>query len=292
MAWNGVPAGSALPWPYPLPGRRGRAGDQAVPRAAFRPGGTGGRPPAAGLDEGAGATGWERAGTPAADGSSWAEPAFLARLRAGDEQALHALAAEWGPRLYRYGLRLGADAEQAQDLTQEALVRVLRAVRAGRGPERIAPWLYRIMTNLVRDEARSSYRQRVDLAPAVEEGAGRWLAGGSGTLAADPAEVVAGRSEARQRREALHQALRALPPALREVVVLRILEERPVAEVAAILEVPEGTVKSRLHRALKALRQALAHVPALADGRTGGRAGVAVTGEIAGDKGVTGLGGA
>lgn len=189
--------------------------------------------------------------------ASPAQGSFQARLRAGEAGALHDLAVEWGPRLYRYAVRLGADGELARDLTQEALVRVVRAVREGRGPDHLGPWLYRIMTNLVRDEARSAYRQRVELAETPEDGAAPWWNARPGSLGADPADLVTGRYETRDRSRRLRAALDALAPPLREVVVLRVLEQRPVPAVAAILGVAEGTVKSRLHRALKALRRAL-----------------------------------
>lgn len=191
------------------------------------------------------------------------DPSWEAGLRAGDPAALQRLAEHWAPRLYRYARRLGADPEAAQDLVQDTLVRALGSFRAGRIPGRLGPWLYTILTNRLRDEARSAYRQRVALAAAMPEGPPPWHAGSSPDGAAvdgsgcDPAEVVTWRAGRAARVERLRAALGTLPEPWRQVVVLRILEERPVAEVAAILGVAEGTVKSRLHRALKSLRQAL-----------------------------------
>ncbi|GAB6875376.1 hypothetical protein JCM13210_01020 [Thermaerobacter litoralis] len=191
------------------------------------------------------------------------DASWEAGLRAGDPAALQRLAEHWAPRLYRYALRLGADPEAAQDLVQDTLVRALGSFRAGRIPGRLGPWLYTILTNRLRDDARSAYRQRVALAAALPEGPPPWHAGSSPDGAAvdgpgcDPAEVVAWRAGHAARAERLRAALGTLPEPWRQVVVLRILEERPVAEVAAILGVAEGTVKSRLHRALKSLRQAL-----------------------------------
>ncbi|HEY8394506.1 MAG TPA: RNA polymerase sigma factor [Thermaerobacter sp.] len=227
MAWNGPAAGDALPL-----GRRA--------------------PAPAGV-MGAGAAG---------DGNAFAvsrrEATLLTRLRAGDRGAFAELAESWGPRLYRYLVRLGLDPETARDFTQETLVRALQAILRGRVPDRPVPWLYRIATNLVRDDARSAYRQRVGLHATIDDSAGLLIGSdGAAPYAADPADVVTGQSLARDRRAAVRRALAALSPELREVVVLRVFEERPVSDVAAILGVPAGTVKSRLHRALRALRAAL-----------------------------------
>lgn len=247
-----APAGDAAPWPAaaPLappglgPGRHGAA--PAPADSATRPHPHGVHPDAAGQGDGP------------------PEAALLAGLRAGEPAALQRLAEEWAPRLYRYAVRLGADPEGARDLVQEVLVRALRSFRSGRVPHRLGPWLYTILTNLLRDEARSAYRQRVDLAGSALEGPAPWSPAlpapaetAAGTLGADPAEVVARRDEGADQARRLRAALMALPLPWRQVVVLRVLEELPVAEVAAVLGVAEGTVKSRLHRALKALRQAL-----------------------------------
>src|SRR5690606_38061954 len=137
---------------------------------------------------------------------------------AGDRGAFAELAESWGPRLYRYLLRLGLDPETARDFTQETLVRALQAILRGRAPERPVPWLYRIATNLARDDARSAYRQRVGLHATIDDSAGpfMWSDGAAG-YAADPADVVARRSLARDRRAAVRRALLELSPELREV---------------------------------------------------------------------------
>lgn len=227
MAWHGPAAGDALPLGRYGPRSGGAAGNPSVET---------------------GETG----------SVAWCETALVARLRTGDRGAFAELAETWGPRLYRYLMRLGLDPETALDFTQETLVRALQAILGGRAPDRPVPWLYRIATNLARDDARSAYRQRVGLHGTIDDNAGRfiWDDGAAG-CAADPADVVTRQSLDRDRRAAVRRALLELSPELREVVVLRVFEERPVSDVAAILGVPAGTVKSRLHRALRALRAAL-----------------------------------
>ena len=188
-----------------------------------------------------------------------ADASIAQRLRAGDPGVLADLAAAWGPRLYRYFLRMGATRDDAQDLTQEALLRTVRAVRGRRLPDALAPWLYTVAGNLLRDHHRSPYRRRVSLAepdadPAAEAG---------------PEHTLEERTSAVERRAAVSQALRGLPPDLREVVVLRFWEGQPVKSIAGIVGIPEGTVKSRLYRAYRRLESQLATWHAAPEGGEG-----------------------
>ena len=276
MEGNGAVAG--IPWPRPLRSPAASSGRGASPLPAAAPLASPAGAAAHGRPAGAGPATGPRASHGVASEAGAARPdavpgrdepgdpdaGLLAGLRAGEPDALHRLAEEWAPRLYRYAARLGADPESARDLTQEALLRALRSLRSGRVPDRLGPWLYTILTNLVRDEARSAYRQRVDLVAPALDGPAPWstvavepAGAAAGGLGADPADVVARRDAGADQARRLRAALLALPLPWRQVVVLRVLEERPVAEVAALLGVAEGTVKSRLHRALKALRRAL-----------------------------------
>lgn len=184
-------------------------------------------------------------------GSDDGADVLAVRLRAGDPAALAELAERWGPRLYRYLVWLTSDGEIARDLVQETLVRVLKALLGGSGPDRLEPWLFRIATNLARDDYRSAYRQRVTLCEAIdgegEPGSGR-----------NPESVVIERALAAGRQEAVVRAVRSLAPELREVIILRFCEDQPVRAIASIIGIPEGTVKSRLYRAYRALERDLA----------------------------------
>jgi RNA polymerase sigma-70 factor (ECF subfamily) len=173
------------------------------------------------------------------------------RLRAGDPTAPAELAETWGPLLYRYLIRLLADQETARDLTQETLMRACQAMRRGTLPNHLSAWLYRIATNLARDDQRSAYRHRVTLCDTVDGPDGRAGAG-------DPAEIVAETAVAAQRREAVSRAVRGLAPELREVIVLRFAHDLPVKTIAEIAGIPEGTAKSRLFRAYRILERELA----------------------------------
>jgi RNA polymerase sigma-70 factor (ECF subfamily) len=194
---------------------------------------------------------WVAAGrrTQAEDGD---HPADLsARLHGGDLTALGDLAEAWGPRLYSYLVRLTADPELARDLVQDTLVRALKALLGGARPDDLRAWLLRIATNLARDDRKSAYRQRVALYDALDPPEGAAFEPSAERCALDAA-LVAGREKAVQR------ALRTLAPELREVIVLRFGEDLPVRTIAAVVGIPEGTVKSRLYRAYRALEESLA----------------------------------
>ena len=136
-------------------------------------------------------------------------------------------------------------------MTQETLVRALRAFQSGAVPDDLQAWLFRVATNVARDEHKSAYRQRVTLfdSPDVPCGHGAQPSPEQGLL---EAAITADRQRAVQR------ALQSLAPELREVVVLRFCEDLPVKAIAGIVGIPEGTVKSRLYRAYRMLEESLA----------------------------------
>lgn len=179
----------------------------------------------------------------AAPASSQMGDELVAGLSAGDPEALTRLATCWGPRIYRYLAGRLEDRELVRDLTQETLTRAVGAIRRGTRPQDLTPWLFRIATNLLRDEYRSGYRNRVVLGEVPE------LAGGDSTEQAVLAHL---------RREAVRREVMALPPDMQEVLSLRFYEGFSVAEVAGILGIPAGTVKSRLYRAYRRLEAQLA----------------------------------
>ncbi len=145
------------------------------------------------------------------------------------------------PRLQRAAMGLYGDREAAADAAQETLTRAW-AARARFDPRRpLYPWLSTILRNLARD-GRAKRR------PVLGLDADRVLAGDPGPLAA----LARAEGEAR-----LHAALQTVSEAHREILVMRHFEELAYAEIADLLQVPEGTVMSRLYRARKALVAAM-----------------------------------
>ncbi len=161
----------------------------------------------------------------------------------------------YGRRLYSLAYRLAGSRQDAEDLSQEAMVRGYRSLQSFRGEADFYTFLYQILLNLWRNQLRSRRRWRMiplwgsrdpekrDTAPADE------LADPS----AGPHDRLVGRQQARR----LHQALALLDPRLRAVLVLRVSEELEYDEIARTLGIPIGTVRSRLARARSRIRRLL-----------------------------------
>jgi RNA polymerase sigma-70 factor (ECF subfamily) len=160
---------------------------------------------------------------------------------------------EHGARVYRLAYRLTGNQHDAEDLTQEVFVRVFRSL-SQYTPGTFEGWLHRITTNLFLDSVRRKAKIRFQELP---EDAGDRLAGRE----ANPVDVVMD-----QTYEAdIQAALDALPADFRVAVVLCDVEGLTYEEIAEMLDVKLGTVRSRIHRGRAQLRESLAHrVPASA----------------------------
>ncbi|MGC4001084.1 MAG: RNA polymerase sigma factor [Anaeromyxobacter sp.] len=179
----------------------------------------------------------------AAAASTGEERALLERARRGDAAAFGALAARHQDRAYAVALRITRSPAEAAEATQEALVRAWRALPGFRGEASFGTWLQRVVARRALDRAEAlQSRRRREVAPeaALEEPAAPAAEG-------DPLA-------ARQ----VERLLERLTPAQRAAVTLYYLEEQPVEAVAAALGLPANTVKTHLHRARAALRQAWA----------------------------------
>src|SRR6202011_1648388 len=159
----------------------------------------------------------------------------------------HAMAT-YGRQTYNYAYRLTGNEPDARDLTQDAFIRVFRAWRSFQPGTSFLSWIYRIVTNLYRDELRrrkGRYQEEIPEDNAPQE------FGGQRPLAVDPIEdYMAG-----QLGEPLAKALAQLSPEQRQVVVLADIEEYSYQEIADIMGCSIGTVRSRLHRARALLRR-------------------------------------
>jgi len=160
----------------------------------------------------------------------------------GDREALRRLYELHAVALLRFLERVLGDAGLAEDVCQEAFLRIWRKVDLF-DPRRgtFSAWLYRTASNLAFN--RLSLRSSSETTRETFED----------LLQSQPLEPVEGAAED-ERRSLLHRALGRLSARDRAILTLRHLEERPVAEVAEILDIPEGTVKSRVHYALRRLR--------------------------------------
>jgi RNA polymerase sigma-70 factor (ECF subfamily) len=180
---------------------------------------------------------------------------LVAAVRQGDTAALETLLARYQPRLYRFGLRMCGNVEDAGDVAQESLISMARSVRDFRGDSSVSSWLYTIARRFCIKK-----RRRSKFAPAREESLDAPETDAAQQLA-DPRPNPEQTAANRELATALTHAIDALEPSQREVLVLRDIEGLSAPEVAQILGVSVDAVKSRLHRARVAVREQLA--PAL-----------------------------
>jgi RNA polymerase sigma-70 factor (ECF subfamily) len=163
------------------------------------------------------------------------------RAQKGDRDAFDALATAQYDRLYAVGRRILRDGHAAEDAVQEALIRAWRDLRSLRDPERFEAWMHRLLVRACYDQTRRRRPFEVSISPSQ--------AGGSS--AADDIAVV-------WHRDQLERAFLRLPVEQRAVLVLTHYVGMPAGSVAETLGIPVGTVHSRLHRAIHAMRRALA----------------------------------
>ncbi|MFQ3586743.1 MAG: sigma-70 family RNA polymerase sigma factor [Fimbriimonadaceae bacterium] len=167
----------------------------------------------------------------------------LERAKAGDSEALADLVHEHYDAVHRFcALRVGPDL--APDAAQETFLTACRKLRTYRGDGRLTTWLFGIANNHCRNLARKRRMNTLEwLDPAVTDSAAR--------------RTPSPDSEAAIDRELLRSALRSLSAEYRDVVLLKEVEGLTYDEVGAVLGIPAGTVKSRLHHAYRQLRAAL-----------------------------------
>ena len=165
---------------------------------------------------------------------------LVERAQRGDLTAFESIATAAHPRLYGVALGILHEPSTAEDATQQALISIWRHIRRLRDPDKFEGWSYRLLVNACYDEAKKLPR---------------WVPEEKIPAAADPAEVdpYTGVVD----RDQLGRGFARLSVEQRAVIVLRFLHDLTLAQVAEALDVPIGTVASRLDRALKALRAAL-----------------------------------
>jgi len=168
------------------------------------------------------------------------EQELLDRCLAGEDSAWEALLKAYSRKIYNLCYRFTGRMEEAEDVTQEVFIKVfqtLKSYHAAQGS--FGTWLNRVANHLV-DHYRRARKDRVtssleDELPEAEQ-------------QPSPHMEPTGQVESRERREVLQQGLDKLSPDLREAVILRDLHDLDYEEIAQVLSVPQGTVKSRINR--------------------------------------------
>ena len=184
-------------------------------------------------------------GAPVAEPAAGDSAEFVTRLRAGDRRAFEDLVRTQQHRVYGLALRMLGNAAEAQDVAQEVFIRAHRGLAEFRGDAQISTWLYTIASRLCLNRLAGSERR---LARHGEEALAKLADTGPG-----PDQAL----ERGELEEALHRAIADLGEERRVVVVLRDVEGLAYEEIAEILELPVGTVRSRLHRARLDLKEKL-----------------------------------
>lgn len=172
-------------------------------------------------------------------------------------KAFGSLVAKYQDRLFNVMLRMTGDSEEAADLSQEAFVRAMEKIADFRGQSQFYTWLFRIAINLAISRRRRAARVKfASLSPDPEfpeDQASALMAELASDRESDPVDQAIDNET--QRR--VLEAIGALDEDYRAVVVLRDIEDMDYEQIAAVLSLPMGTVKSRLHRARLMLREKL-----------------------------------
>lgn len=167
---------------------------------------------------------------------------LVVRIGLGDRDCLGELFLRYHQQILSFAHRMVGDANSADSITQDVFVRVLRHADKFDANQSVRPWLYTIAANLCRDHvSKQGRRGTVEMAvepPAPLEG---------------PLEQLATSEECAR----VKKAVQDLPEIYREIVVMRIYEQLPYAEIAAVLDIREGTARSRMEYALNRLRKAM-----------------------------------
>jgi RNA polymerase sigma factor (sigma-70 family) len=165
---------------------------------------------------------------------------LVIRCQLGERSAFDELTERWHPPLWKYVRRLAGEDDAAKDVAQDVWLRVLRGIGRLRDGSRLRPWLFGIARRALMDRLRHQYA-----APAGSD--------------IDVAELAADQAVDSFEEEiaTMEHELARLPATEREVLTLFYLRELSLAEVAEVLNVPVGTVKSRLFRARRVLRRGL-----------------------------------
>lgn len=166
---------------------------------------------------------------------------LVIRCKRGDKKAFEELISTWERRIFYYIRRLVSDEQDAWDLLQETWMKVLRGIGKLRDPQRLSVWLYRIARNTVVSHLRHEiHREKLTDDTDYHE-----ISGVNNDIQTfEDAEIV-------------HRGLDMISLAHREVLTLHFLEDMMVEEIAEVLEMPSGTVKSRLYYAKHALKKVL-----------------------------------
>ena len=183
------------------------------------------------------------------------EKSLIESARHGDAEAFEHIVRHYMPKALAFARQMTGNAEDAQDLAQEAFLKAYRGLPNFKGDSSFGTWFYRILSNICMDSLRKTvFLKRIFFFSVQEEDdEGESLL----EQAPDPKSGSRPDENIKQRelRAAIEKALKALPPRQKAVFLLKHNEEMKIAEIASVLKISEGAVKAHLVRAVTALRK-------------------------------------
>jgi RNA polymerase sigma-70 factor (ECF subfamily) len=183
------------------------------------------------------------------------ERALLKRLRDRDERAFRELVTAHRDRVFNITYRMLGNRHEAEDVAQEVFIAVFKQIDNFREESKFSTWLYRVAVNHCKNRLKYLKRRHTNERDEIDDDT--TTAGSNGAIGSHvpsaPDRALAGA----QMEKLLAQAISELDEEQRVVVILRDVEDLSIEEICAITDLPDGTVKSRLHRARLALRKKL-----------------------------------
>ena len=179
------------------------------------------------------------------------EQLLVRRLRARDERAFRELISEHRDRVYNLTYRMLGNRAEAEDIAQEVFITVFKTIDSFREEAKFSTWLYRVTVNHCKNRIKYLARRHDRAQDELDENAGPVVSSGPAGPMPRPDRAV----ESAQMEKVMQDAIATLDEDHRVVVVLREVEDLSIEEICEITGLPDGTVKSRLHRARLALRK-------------------------------------
>lgn len=189
------------------------------------------------------------------EGGSPEEARLVQACQDGDSGAFNLLVWRWEKPLYNFVYKYVGDATLAEDLTQDTFLRVLKSIRKYNYQGSLSTWLYRIAINLCKDHLKRKRLPMVSMHDYYTTGSGERI------YVQDRIRDEAARTDDslmdEEREELVRRLLAGLPEEERIVILLKEYQELTFREIAEVLDVPDGTVKSRLYHGLRSMRESL-----------------------------------
>jgi RNA polymerase sigma-70 factor, ECF subfamily len=195
-----------------------------------------------------------------------AERRLIARLKQRDERAFNEVIEAYGQQVFRLVFRMLGNRQEGEDVVQDIFVQVFKGIDRFRGDSQLGTWIYRVAVNTCKNHVKYLARRKTEAQDDLEPVANREFLnrarGMTSSEQAGPEQVVMGH----QAESIVKQCLGELEEEFREVLILRDLEDLSYEAIGEITGLPEGTVKSRLHRARALLRERVSQALGLETG--------------------------